>query len=194
MSAQSIKHLNKINCVGHFLCIAASALGTLTSSGLSAWLCRAFWRSSTCCCSSVTRSRLSLRSDHDEEGENKRIGHNANITQLNSRAVVDYGGKEAPSHRSDAAVQREFSSVHLFSVSSSLRVLCASSSWACSAAIFSLSHSSCCTLSILFSCCSLMNFSLNKSHIQRLFACTHTKLEQKVNTPSEAVLPVLNGN
>lgn len=35
--------------------------GTLTSSGLAAWLCRAFCRSSTCCCSSLIRSRFSLK-------------------------------------------------------------------------------------------------------------------------------------
>lgn len=60
----------------------------------------------------------------------------------------------------------EKQTANLLSVSSSLRVLCASSSWTCSAAIFSVSHSSCCTLSILFSCCSLMNFSLN-NHTNR---------------------------
>ncbi len=66
-------------------------------------------------------------------------------------------------------------------MSSSLRVLCASSSWTCSAAIFSLSQSSCCTLSILFSCCSLMNFSLN-NHTCKVSVHMHTTLEQKVDT------------
>lgn len=69
-------------------------------------------------------------------------------------------------------LQRDTNSVHLFSVSSSLRVLWASSSWACRAAIFSLSYSSCCTLSILFSCCSLMNFSLN-NHKQKVRVLRH---------------------
>lgn len=51
---------------------------------------------------------------------------------------------------------------YLFSVSSSLRVLCASSSWACRAVTLSCSNSFCCTLSILFSCCNLINFSLKR--------------------------------
>lgn len=79
----------------------------------------------------------------------------------------------------------EISSVNLFSVSSSLRVLCASSSWAWSAAIFSLSYSSCCTLSILFSCCSLMNFSLN-NHTYEVSVHTHTPTQHTGETQSEA--------
>lgn len=79
---------------------------------------------------------------------------------------------------------------NLFSVSSSFWLLWASSSWACSAAIFSRSHSSCCTLSILFSCCTLMNLSLC-DHTHDVSVHTAHKEESHL-TQSEAVLPVLN--
>lgn len=145
------------------------AQSTLTSSGLAAWLCRAFWRSSTCCCSSLTCSRLSLQIDHHAGRKQQHPGRmnskfltkhirtqNIELKMINKKSSGGY--EERKPHPTDLV--RHKNSVNLFSVSSSLRILCASWSWACRAAIFSLSHSSCCTLSILFSCCSLMNFSL----------------------------------
>ena len=54
----------------------------LTSSGWAAWLCRAFWRSSTCCCSSTILSRLSLDTPPPPQPGNERAREGDGNTEI----------------------------------------------------------------------------------------------------------------
>lgn len=77
---------------------------------------------------------------------------------------------------------------YLFSVSSLLRDRRSSSNCIWSSTMRSFSESSCCTSSILFSCCKRMNFSLNVKTQRKLFKTEvmNIKVEKKT-------IPVLDG-
>ena len=125
----------------------------LTSSVLAPWPCRAFCKSSTCCCSSVTLTLLNLE------------------VHQTHRKYITVKPEVKNTH-----------TAYLLSVSSSEQVLCATSSSVCSSEILSFSDPSCCTRNILFSCWSRINFSLyGQGHTQLVQSVSHTQNKQLLN-------------